>query len=316
MKKNRPELFRCFCGTLCLILSLLCAYCSSKKSNFDDVKITKVNTYFTDTDAARGMKKTLETTMRVIMPHQVHEKADITCVTCHHKFSNDERIKQCSYCHKGLTGAEMFHNFCIPCHAKKQSGPRRCNECHIERTESDKYKDIEKIYRNTFKFTNQTHSVHESADVKCDTCHHDGKGSKKKKKCNACHVGKSNMIILHSFCKDCHKKEGGPIRCQQCHVGVKSEYQKAKDSIALQKTGHRLPQIIFNHKAHIEEYNTECIDCHHLGSIKKCSDCHTNKDVGAVINIKGAYHQQCHECHRRTAGPQGCSNCHHERKKQ
>ena len=38
--------------------------------------ITGVNTYFTDEDAAGGMK-TLETTIRVKMHHQLHEKSDV-----------------------------------------------------------------------------------------------------------------------------------------------------------------------------------------------------------------------------------------------
>jgi primosomal protein N' len=32
-----------------------------------------------------------------------------------------------------------------------------------------------------------------------------------------------------------------------------------------------------------------------------------------VINLKGAFHQQCHDCHRKTAGPRSCEKCHHER---
>ncbi|MCP4133376.1 MAG: cytochrome c3 family protein [bacterium] len=78
----------------------------------------------------------------------------------------------------------------------------------------------------------------------------------------------------------------------------------------LPKTGHRKPRILFDHKAHVEKYNTECIDCHHKGTNKPCSACHEKKDKGAVVNLKGAFHQQCHDCHRKTAGPKGCGRCH------
>ncbi|MBP7737587.1 MAG: hypothetical protein KA369_16520 [Spirochaetes bacterium] len=289
------------------ILPLLA--CSGNQSGTDRVKITGVNAYYTEADVAKG-PKTLETTIRVTMSHGAHEKADMRCVACHHKHSNDERIKKCAYCHKGLEGAKLFHNFCVTCHREKKKGPVPCNECHIEKKGTSAYKDIEKMYGKTFVFDKKSHKAHEEAAVECNVCHHDAGKEKNKKKCSACHVGRSKMVILHYFCKDCHKKQSGPVKCQECHAGVKSDYQKVRDVIPLEKTGHRLPQIRFNHKAHVEEYNTECVDCHHLGSMKKCSSCHGKKDEGAVINLKAAFHQQCHECHRRTAGPQGCHSCH------
>ncbi len=303
---------RCIHCILILIIAITIIpvlACSDNQSGTDIVTITGVNDYYTDADTARGMK-TLETTIRVKMSHSIHEKSNIRCVTCHHKSGNDERIKKCAFCHKGLAGAKLFHTFCIKCHTDKNKGPIHCNECHIEKKEKQVYKDIEMMYGKTFIFDKKSHRVHEGADVKCNVCHHDAGKEKNKKKCDACHMGKSKMVILHYFCKDCHKKQGGPIRCQECHAGVKSEYQNVKDIIPLDKTGHRLPQIQFNHKAHVEEYNTECIDCHHLGSMKKCSACHKKKDEGAIVNLKAAFHQQCHECHRRTAGPQGCHSCH------
>ena len=82
------------------------------------------------------------------------------------------------------------------------------------------------------------------------------------------------------------------------------------DIVIIQKTGHRKPPIVFNHKAHVEKYNTECIDCHHKGTYKKCNACHLKRDQKNIINIKGAFHQQCHDCHRKTRGPKACGRCH------
>ncbi len=286
--------------------------CSGDTGTNNTVTITGVNKYFTDQDAQWGTK-TLETTIHVKMPHESHEKSGVKCETCHHKIYNDERIKKCAYCHKGLAGTKLFHSFCVKCHTDKNTGPIRCNECHIDNYGEHVYNDIEKMYGNTFSFDKKNHKTHEDAAVKCNVCHHDAGDEAAKKKCDECHVGRSKMVILHYFCKDCHKKDGGPVKCQECHAGVKSEYQNVKDVIPLEKTGHRLPQIQFNHKGHVEEYNTECIDCHHLGSMAKCSSCHGKKDEGAVINLKAAFHQQCHECHRSTSGPLGCNSCHRER---
>ncbi len=290
---------------------LLLQGCSNDSNVTDIVTITGVNRYFTDADAGVGAK-TLETTARVKMHHSSHIESDVKCETCHHKSNNDERIKKCAYCHKGLAGAKMFHSFCIKCHTDMRKGPARCDECHMEKKQQV-YNDIQNVFGKTFVFDQENHKAHEQAAVDCNTCHHDAGGEKEKKKCDTCHVGKSKMVILHYFCKDCHKKEKGPVKCQDCHKGVKAEYQNVKDIISLEKTGHRLPQIQFNHKGHVEEYNTECIDCHHMGSMAKCSSCHKKKDEGSVINLKAAFHQQCHECHRHTAGPQGCHSCHRER---
>jgi len=56
-----------------LVISLLfCATCSKDPSGTDLVTITGVNAFMTDEDVAAGIKKTLETTIRVQMRHQPH----------------------------------------------------------------------------------------------------------------------------------------------------------------------------------------------------------------------------------------------------
>lgn len=226
---------------LAVLLSLLFVSCGNGVSGTDLVTITGVNTFVTDEDIAAGTKKTLETTIHVKMHHQLHEKAGVSCVTCHHKRWNDERIKKCSFCHKGMDGTKRFHEFCIKCHTAMNKGPVKCNECHIEKEEQQVYRDIEKIFAKTFTFDKRQHTIHADAAVECNVCHHDAGKEKKKKKCIECHVGKSKMIIMHYFCKDCHRKQGGPVTCQECHVGAKADYQKMSDVILLEKTGHRLP---------------------------------------------------------------------------
>lgn len=83
-----------------------------------------------------------------------------------------------------------------------------------------------------------------------------------------------------------------------------------EDRVVLPKTGHRKPPIVFTHKNHSSFYGIKCIVCHHKGKNAACSTCHLRRDQGKVINLKGAFHQQCHDCHRRSAGPRGCSRCH------
>jgi hypothetical protein len=82
------------------------------------------------------------------------------------------------------------------------------------------------------------------------------------------------------------------------------------DIIVLPKVGHLEPPVTFTHGLHSKNYGLKCIDCHHTGKIIKCSSCHKRQDQVAVINLKGAYHQQCLGCHRKISGPLGCSRCH------
>jgi hypothetical protein len=88
-----------------------------------------------------------------------------------------------------------------------------------------------------------------------------------------------------------------------------------EDVIILPKTGHRKPPITFSHRAHSEDYGATCIECHHTGKNIKCSTCHLRRDKGNIINLKGAFHQQCLGCHRKSSGPKGCGRCHSDRRR-
>jgi hypothetical protein len=103
---------------------------SVNPSPTDVVKITDINAFISKEDLAAGTVKTNGYVAPVMMPHQKHEDAGIQCTTCHHKFFNDDRIKQCAYCHKGKKGDETLHALCINCHLEKKKGPTMCQDCH------------------------------------------------------------------------------------------------------------------------------------------------------------------------------------------
>ncbi len=110
-------------------------YCQKGTTNInpgpaDVVTITDINKFITATDVAAGIQKTNNYVDPVRMSHSVHEESGILCVICHHKHSNDDRIKQCAYCHKGKEGDVIMHNFCITCHVEKKKGPALCQDCH------------------------------------------------------------------------------------------------------------------------------------------------------------------------------------------
>ena len=69
----------------------------------------------------------------VKIPHIKHQEAEVKCVVCHHKNENDDRIKNCSKCHKGKGADETMHNLCVNCHKERNKGPKDCTDCHKEK---------------------------------------------------------------------------------------------------------------------------------------------------------------------------------------
>lgn len=77
--------------------------------------------------------------------------------------------------------------------------------------------------------------------------------------------------------------------------------------------------VEFNHAMHASMADS-CTQCHHAdseeaGSGTPCRDCHSTFDpaMAEMPGLKGAYHQNCFECHEIKAGsdPTGCSGkCH------
>jgi hypothetical protein len=300
------------------MVMLLGASCSTERSWTDLKQVSGVNTYIDDSDVKKGIKKSTNTMSLVAMSHQIHEDSGLKCITCHHKKKNDSRIKICVSCHKGVSGSRHFHKFCVECH-RREGGPVACAGCHHVERKRSLGEEMRNTYSGTIEHTMKFCDDHAARGVGCDTCHHTDINAEKKKKCGECHSGLSRMRILHLFCKNCHKEKNrelsgkgkAPIMCEGCHnVPASQISHKRYTTVKLPKTGHRKPVIAFNHLYHVERYNTECIDCHHKGGNRKCSDCHMRRDQREIINLKGAYHQQCHDCHRKTAGPKACSRCH------
>jgi hypothetical protein len=85
-----------------------------------------------------------------------------------------------------------------------------------------------------------THKAHwEDYSIKCETCHHPVKakggavpsyscsssGCHTASECNNATVEKKNKACpnfedaYHTQCIDCHKKDGGPTKCAECHTG-------------------------------------------------------------------------------------------------
>ncbi len=295
-------------GTFIAALAVLAAISSCSKGVDDEIEITRENKYITADDIQAGIIKTSRSMSASVFSHSMHKSAGVSCETCHHKSNNDERIKRCVYCHKGIQGTRTFHRLCVGCHTAKKDGPAECAGCHRVKKESEMRKSLSARFNMSGVYGDSFHPSHNNAGIACATCHHkDSDGNYRK--CSVCHKGDSRMRVLHYFCRDCHKQsDRGPKKCEGCHKSFTG--LKVADHITLPDTGHRKAPIRFSHKAHIEDYNTECTDCHHKGSEYKCSACHLLRDQGNIVNLKEAFHQQCQDCHRKTSGPRACRGCH------
>lgn len=299
---------------LFLFIAATIHYCGYENSD-RIIKVTSVNSFLHK--QASPNKQRIESAITllrtfVLFNHTKHENRN-ACISCHHRNNNDDRIKTCAWCHQGKTGAKVIHTTCISCHQNK-GGPTKCTGCHYSLNQS-RYDDIKKQFYKSFRFHKKEHELHEKSGIQCQQCHNEATNSKQKQKCDSCHDGLGISKVLHVFCKECHKSVGAVTNCTRCHINIEKFYNAIPSVIALEKTGDRLGGITFNHKNHVEAYHTECIDCHHNGSLKKCSSCHFKCDKEYVINIKSAFHQQCHDCHNFSGGPRSCRGCHIQQKK-
>ncbi|MBS3732380.1 MAG: cytochrome c3 family protein [Desulfobacterales bacterium] len=99
---------------------------------------------------------------------------------------------------------------------------------------------------------------------------------------------------------------------------------------------HNMGIVMFDHKAHVDEYDLGCGKCHHDEKnqplndldyddpVRGCMACHDKKGrpsrEGSMSDQQwkqaqlayyyGAIHENCMGCHKETSGPVGCMACH------
>jgi len=86
----------------------------------------------------------------------------------------------------------------------------------------------------------------------------------------------------------------------------------------MKKTSDIYAPVVFSHRLHAEmaDMGGGCRMCHHYnppGEVVGCADCHelTRKRTDlSKPDLKGAYHQQCMNCHRQWSGKVECESCH------
>jgi hypothetical protein len=251
----------------------------------------------------------------------------------------DEKIK-CKDCH--------------PSGKKYREAPTACNGCHKK---DDKHKGglgtdcakchVEKDWKTTSFDHNKTDYplVGKHVDVKCISCHINGKYKDTSKQCSSCHQK-----------DDKHKGKFGS-KCETCHAekGWKEiQFNHDKDTKYPLQWKHRDVKCVSCHKGDLykDRLKTNCESCHkkdddkaHKGSFgQKCETCHAEKgwkeiqfnhdkdtkyplqwkhrDVKCVSCHKGDLYKDklqnnCYACHEKDdkhKGQEGkkCESCHTE----
>jgi hypothetical protein len=227
----------------------------------------------------------------------------------HGRLKEDKECKECHTDHKGrdarvvIFDAEKFDHAqtdfqlkdkhldekikCKDCHLpekKFREAATTCNGCHKK---DDKHKgglgaDCAKCHsEKDWKTTNFDHDktdyklLGKHVDVKCNSCHIEGKYKDTPDQCGACHK------------KDDKHKGGFGQKCETCHV------ERGWKELLFDHDKKTKYPLLWKHKA------AKCISCH-KGDLYKdklqmtCVSCHKKDDDKAH---KGNFGPKCESCH-------------------
>jgi primosomal protein N' len=80
-----------------------------------------------------------------------------------------------------------------------------------------------KVIQKTKAPVQFNHKAHATTRAKaCKDCHHKNEAGKEEK-CSNCHKAKTEGKVVelkeafHTTCRNCHKKQNGPTKCDDCH---------------------------------------------------------------------------------------------------
>jgi len=149
------------------------------------------------------------------------------------------------------------------------------------------------LYGNFYGQSVNDHS--KDKNLKCSTCH----SCEVPTKSNPCLIAcpRFEMVTVHT------SADAAP------DVIILDELKNVSDLYA---------PVTFSHKLHAEMsfMSGGCSTCHHYnppGRIYGCSECHetsrNRKDISKP-DLKGAYHRQCMDCHRKWSFDTSCDPCH------
>ena len=126
-------------------------------------------------------------------------------------------------------------------------------------------------------------------------------------------------------CNECHTCDV-PTKENPCLVPcprfkILPEYHLTEEGpgvVEIDVLSKQYGPVVFSHKAHAQmsEMSGGCYNCHHYNTAKpilNCKDCHSitrkREDISKP-DLKGAYHQQCLNCHMQWNHKPDCNSCH------
>lgn len=283
-------------GPLCVFALLVSAVPGHSQLNIfgdsistDTVRMCPVDSFVSAKDTGAAAKKIGWRLGVVSMSHLKHERAGISCVFCHHKKNNDERIKQCSRCHKGVAGMENLHNKCGQCHMMRKQD-MGCAKCHGETGA----KPQAELMR--FKFS---HAKHYPRKKECNFCHEEP--------LKTAWMQKDNYPAMKT-CLSCHDNRKASGQCSACHNDVAQITPKSHNYAWVGRYGH----------GRDANYNkAECMQCH---SKSGCDQCHLGQ-TSCKVHVPGYRYVHgmdvrmatvnCAMCHETR---NSCAQCHENRR--
>jgi hypothetical protein len=130
--------------------------------------------------------------------------------------------------------------------------------------------------------------------------------------CNRCHACAKPTAADPCLREPC-------TRGYQLQAAGKAAHDAVPDSMLLDVLAKDYEPVPFNHRAHADMAGMAqgCATCHHHSEAgappPACITCHDPRVEGTdprMPGLKGAYHQQCLNCHREWMDESACSICH------
>lgn len=259
----------------------------------DTVVMCPVDSFVTAKDTGASAKKIEWRLGSVSMYHRLHESAKIQCIVCHHRKNNDDRIKRCATCHKGLAGMERLHNKCGQCHMSRNMSTS-CDKCHS----TAEGKPQAELLR--FKFSHQNHySRKQDRKQDCRFCHSEP--------LKAAWLKADNYPAMKT-CLSCHDNRKSSGECSVCHNDVGLIKPKSHTPMWVGRYGHGLDA----------NYNkAECMQCHRKTECDRChlgqTSCRIHPPAyrfihGMDVRMGLVNCAMCHDTKH------ACSRCHENRR--
>jgi hypothetical protein len=222
--------------------------------------------------------------------HRVFEKAGITCVTCHHKKNNNDRIKQCSRCHKGVAGMDALHKRCGECHLQRRMD-MSCTTCHKTKEKGEFGAELLRI--------THSHKTHYPRKQECRFCH-----SEQQK----VQWAKKDDYPAMKTCLSCHENRKASGQCAVCHTDVVKLKPASHTPWWVGRNGHGLDA---------NYAKQECLQCHRKSECDRCHLGQTSCKIhtpayrflhGMDVRMGLVNCAMCHDTKR------ACSRCHENRR--